>query len=215
MAVLEGAEPDERGLSGGAYVWAMPVGVEDERWRTFATSVAKVPRACAPSSSVRGSWQKRMSISPASAMRWEAAPLECGRPVPAASCLRRTGAKRAAVGETAQAAEPEARSRRQVVQSVAERHRAGRGRAGVGARERLGVVVVSFHKQKLETGTAEQGTGGEEEAAPFRVAQVAEVAERYERVAALLDGAPDQAAQVASVGVQVAEDKQPTHSSRA
>jgi hypothetical protein len=30
-AVLEGAEPDERGLSGAAYVWAVLVGVEDER----------------------------------------------------------------------------------------------------------------------------------------------------------------------------------------
>jgi hypothetical protein len=34
-------------------------------------------------------------------------------------------------------------------------------------------------------------------------------------VAALLDGALDQAAQMASVAVQVAEDEQTTHSSRA
>jgi hypothetical protein len=31
LAVLEGAEPDERGLSGGAYVRAVLVGVEDQR----------------------------------------------------------------------------------------------------------------------------------------------------------------------------------------
>jgi hypothetical protein len=82
--------------------------------------------------------------------------------------------------------------------------------------ERLGVVVVSFHEQKLEVCPAEQGTGGAEEAAPFRVArQVAEVAEAEERLAALLDGTLDQAAQVASVGMQVAEDEQTAHSSRA
>ena len=76
--------------------------------------------------------------------------------------------------------------------------------------------MVSVHEQKLEARTAEQGTGGAEEAAPFRVArQVAEVAERDERVAALLDGALDQAAQVASVAMQVTEDEQPAHSSRA
>ena len=80
------------------------------------------------------------------------------------------------------------------------------------ARERLGVVVVSVHEQKLEAGAAEQGTGGAEEAASFRVAwQVAEVAERDERVAALLDGALDQVAQVASVAVQVAENEQTAH----
>ena len=62
----------------------------------------------------------------------------------------------------------------------------------MGAGERLGVVVVSFHEQKLEAGPAEQGTGRAEEAAPFRVAgQVAEVAERDERVAVLLNSALD------------------------
>ena len=103
-----------------------------------------------------------------------------------------------------------------MVQAVAERHRARRGSAGVGAGERLGVVVVSVDEQKLEACPPEQGTGGAEEAAPFRVArQVAEVAEGDERVAALLDGALDQVTQVASVAVQVAEDEQPAHSSRA
>ena len=62
--------------------------------------------------------------------------------------------------------------------------------------------MVSLHEQKLEACATEQGTGGAEEAAPFRVArQVAEVAERDERVAALLDGALDQVAQVAPVAV--------------
>ena len=82
--------------------------------------------------------------------------------------------------------------------------------------ERLGVVVVSVHEQKLEARPAKQGIGGAEEAAPFRIArQVAEVAEGKERVAALLDGALDQAAQVASVAMQVTENEQPAHSSRA
>jgi hypothetical protein len=40
----------------------------------------------------------------------------------------------------------------------------------VGAGQRLGVVVVSFHEQKLEPGAAELCTGRAEEAAPFRVA---------------------------------------------
>jgi hypothetical protein len=72
--------------------------------------------------------------------------------------------------------------------------------------------VVSVHEQKLEPGPAEQGASGAEEAAPFRLArQVAEVAERHERIAALLDGALDQAAQVRSVAVQVAENEQPAH----
>jgi hypothetical protein len=102
-----------------------------------------------------------------------------------------------------------------VVQAEAERHRAGLGHAGAGAGERLGVVVVSVDEQKLEAGPAEQGAGGAEEAASFRVArQVAEVSEGDERVAALLDGSLDQVAQVASVAVQVAEDEQPAPSSR-
>jgi hypothetical protein len=103
-----------------------------------------------------------------------------------------------------------------VVQAETERHRAGRGHAGAGAGKRLGVVVVSVDEQKLESCPPEQGTGGAEEAAPFRLArQVAEVAEGDERVAAFLDGALDQAAQVASVAVQVAEDERAAHSSRA
>src|SRR5262249_29341442 len=143
-------------------------------------------------------------------------PLACGGTVPVATGAAWSGGKRAAVGETAQAAEPEACAGRQVVQTETEWHRAGSEAARAGARERLGVVVVSVHEQKLEAGTAQQGTGGAEEAAPFRGArQVAEVAQGDERVAALLDGALDQAAQPASIAVQVAKGEQTTHSSRA
>jgi hypothetical protein len=110
--------------------------------------------------------------------------------VPVATGLRRPVTICAAVGETTQAAEPEPCSRRQVVQAEAQPDRARREGAGVGAGKRLGVVVVSVHEQKLEACPAEQGTGGTEEAAPFRLArQVAEVAEGEERVTALLDGA--------------------------
>jgi hypothetical protein len=50
--------------------------------------------------------------------------------------------------------------------------------AGAGTSERLGVVVVSVHEQKLEPGPAEQGASRAKEAAPFGLArQVAEVAE--------------------------------------
>jgi hypothetical protein len=146
----------------------------------------------------------------------EAGPLARDRPVPVATGSTRPGGKRAAVGETAQRAEPEACARRQVVQAEAERHRAGRERASLGAGERLGVVVVSVDEQKLEPGPPEQGARGAEEAAPLRVVrQVAEVAERDERAAVLLDGALDQVAQVASVAVQVTKGEQPAHSSRA
>jgi hypothetical protein len=103
-----------------------------------------------------------------------------------------------------------------VVQAEAEPHRARRGGAGVGAGERIGVVVVSVHEEKLEARSAEQGAGRTEEAAPLRLPrQVGEVTERYERVAALVDGALDQAAQMPSVAVQVAEDEQTTHPGRA
>ena len=110
--------------------------------------------------------------------------------------------------------ETEARSGRQVMQAKAERHRTGRGGASVSTGERLGVVVVSVHEQKLEARAAEEGAGGAEEAAPLRVArQVAEIAERDKRRAALLNGALDQAAQVPSVAMQVTKDEQPAHSS--
>jgi hypothetical protein len=216
LAVAEGAELDERGLSGDAYVRAMPVGAEDKRWaelrgeRGEGAAGLRTFIECA-----RVVAEEDVDLA-AAGDALKGSPLERGRPVPAASGSRRPDAKRAAVRETAQATETEARSGRQVVQAEAERHRARRGSAGVGAGERLGVVVVPLHEQKLEACSAEQGTGGAEKAAPFRLArQVAEVAERDEPVAALLDRAIDQAAQVASVAVQVTKDKQTAHSSRA
>src|SRR5262249_49265020 len=143
-------------------------------------------------------------------------PVGRGGTGPGAPALPGSEGKRAAGGETAQAAEPEARSGRQVVQTEAERHRAGGGAARAGARERLGVVVVSVHKQKLEVGPAKQGTSGTEEAASLRVVrQVAEVAQRDERVAALPDGTLDQTAQLAPVAVQVAKGEQTAQTSRA
>ena len=81
--------------------------------------------------------------------------LERSRPVPAATGVRDW---RTAIGQTAQAAETEACSGRQVVQAEAEPHRAGRAGTGVGTGERLGVVVVSVHEQKLEADPAEQGS---------------------------------------------------------
>jgi hypothetical protein len=103
-----------------------------------------------------------------------------------------------------------------VVETETERHRPGGGAVGPGARERIGIVVVPLHEQKLEAGTAKQSSGGAEETTPVRVArQVAEVAQREERVAALLAGALDQAAQLAPVTVQIAKGEQTAHSSRA
>jgi hypothetical protein len=103
-----------------------------------------------------------------------------------------------------------------VVQTVTERNRAIGGAASPGTRERLGVVVVSVHEQQLEVGPAKHGTGRAEEPASFRVAgQVAEIAQGDERVAALLDSALDQTAQVVSITVQVAKGEQAAHSSRA
>jgi hypothetical protein len=68
--------------------------------------------------------------------------------------------------------------------------------------------VVPVHEQKLEGRPAELGTGETKEAAPFRLPrQVGEVTERHERVTALVNGALDQAAQMPSVAMQVAEDE--------
>ena len=65
-----------------------------------------------------------------------------------------------------------------MVETEPERHRPGAGAAGAGVRERIGVVVVPLHEQKLEAGTAKQSSGGAEETTPFRIARpVAEVAE--------------------------------------
>ena len=98
-------------------------------------------------------------------------PLACDSAVPAAISPRGPDWKRAAVGEAAQAAETEACSRTQVVQAVTERHRPACGITGASAGERLGVVVVSVHEQKLEAGPAEYGARRAEEAAPFWLAR--------------------------------------------
>jgi hypothetical protein len=198
-AVPEGAEPNERGLFGGDYVRAVLVGVEDEGGAELrgerCEGAARLPALLERARVVAEEEVDLAAVGEA----LQGGPLQCGGPVPVATGLRRPGGKRAAVGKTAQTADPEACSGRQVVQAEAERHRAGGGGAGIGLGERLGVVVVSVHEQKLEACPAEQGTGGAEEAATFRAArQVAEVAERDERIATLLDGALDQAAQVAS-----------------
>jgi hypothetical protein len=96
-----------------------------------------------------------------------------------------------------------------------QRHRPGSGCVRAGAGERLGIVVVSVHEQKLEPRTTEQSAGGAKEAAPFRVArQIAEIAEGDERVAALSNGALDQVAQMASVAMHVTENEQTAHSPR-
>jgi hypothetical protein len=216
LSVPERAEPDERWLSGGAYVRAVLVRVDDERRAEFRDERGEgTARLCALLERARVMAEEEVDLAGAGEAL-EGGLLARGGPVPVATGSRRPGGKRAAVGETAQAAETEACSGRKVVQAEAERHGAGGVCVGLGAGECLGVVVVSLDEEKLEACAAEQGTGGAEEAVPFRVArQVAEVAEGDERVAALVDGALDQAAQVASVAVQVAEDEQSAHSSRA
>jgi hypothetical protein len=214
LAVPEGAEPNERKLSGSAYLRAVLVRVDDERGAELGGERGEgAARLCALLEGARVVAEEEVDLAAAGEAR-AGGSFERGGPVPAAPAPRRPGGKRAAVGEAAQAAETEASSGRQVVQAEAERHRAGRGLAVAGARERLGVVVVSVHEQQLEACPAEQRPGGAEEAASFRVTrQVAEVAEGDERFAALLDGALDQDAEVAAVAVQVAEDEQTAHAS--
>jgi hypothetical protein len=135
--------------------------------RSFAVSAAKGPRMLALLERARVVTEEEVDLA-AGSEALEGGPLARSRSVPTTTGV---GSRRAAVGETAQAAEPEARSGRHVVQAETERHRAGRGGASVGPGERLGVVVVSVHEQKLEASPPEQGTGGAEEAAPFRVAR--------------------------------------------
>jgi hypothetical protein len=217
LVVLEGAEPDERGRFRRAYLRAVLVGIDDERRAELrgerCERAARLLRALLERSRVVA--EEEVDLT-AVGEPFEGGPLARGRPVPVATGPRRPITICAAVGETTQAAEPEASSRRQVVQAEAERHWARRGPAGAGAGERFGVVMISFYEQKLEPRAAEQVAGAAEEAAPFRVArQVEEVAERDEGVAVFLDGALDQAAQVAALAVQVAEHKQTAHSRRA
>jgi hypothetical protein len=216
IAVFERAESDERGRSGRAYVRAVLVGVDDERGPELRREGGE--GASCLGSLLERAWvvaEEEVDLA-ATGEALHGRAFTRGGAVPVATGLPRSDGKRAAVGETAQAAEPEACPGRQVVETETERDGAGDRAAGLGLRERLGVVVVSVHEQELEAGPAELGFGGAEEAAPFRVTrQVAEVAQGEERVAALLDCPLDQAAQPASVAVQVAKDEQTTQSSRA
>lgn len=216
LPVPEGAEPNKRGLSGNAYVRAVLVRVEDEgglELRGERGEGATRPRTLLERTRVMA--EEDVDLA-AAGEALQGGPLACRGPVPVASGSSRPGGRRATVGEAAQPAEPEARSGRQMVQAEAERHRSGRGSAGAGVGERLVVVMVSVHKEKLEARAAEQDTGGPEKAAPFRLARpVEKVTEGDERVAALLDGAFDQFAQMAAVAVQVTKNEQPAHSSRA
>src|SRR5262245_30130406 len=216
LAVLEGAEPEQRGHSSGTYPRAVLVGVDDERRAELRSERGEGASCLRPLlERARVVAEEDVDVA-AGGEALQGGPLARGGTMPVATSRTRSDGKGAAVGETAQAAEPEARSGRQVVNTETERHRAGGGAAGLGARERLGVVVVSLHEHKLEAGQAKQCSGGAEEAAPFGVArQVAEVAKGDERVAALLDGALDQAAQLASIAVQVAKGEQTAHSRRA
>src|ERR1044071_3240845 len=107
--------------------------------RSFAASAAKGPCACAPCSSVRGSWQR--DVDPAAASKvLQHAPLARDGPKPVATRDRHADRRRASVGETVQATEAEACSGREVVETEAERYRAGGGSAGAG--ERLRVVAM-------------------------------------------------------------------------
>ena len=215
-AVPKGAQPDERGLSGGAYVRAVLVGVDDERRAELRGERGEgAARLRALLERARVVAEEDVDLA-AAGNALHSVPLARDNPEPVTTGPpRRPDGERAAVGEAAQPAETEACSGRQVVQPEAERDRAGRGRAGAGVGERVGIVVVSVHEQKLETRPPEQFGGRPKEAAPFRVArQVAEVSEGDEGVAAFIDGSLDQATQLTSVAVQVSEDEQPAHSSR-
>lgn len=96
LAVPEGAEPDERRLAGGAHVRAVLVAVDDERRAEFRSE--RREKAASPRASLER------------------------HPVPAATGV---SDRRAAVGQTAQAAKTEPCSGRQVVQAEAEPHQPG------------------------------------------------------------------------------------------
>ena len=216
LAVLEGAEPDECGLCGGAHVRAVLVGVDDERraeLRGERGEGAARLRALLERARVVAEEEVDLAAAgeAASGRPARARPPGTSRdPLEATRLETRRRRRDSAGGRDGSVFRPSRWCRRKP--SGTGPGAAVRAWAFV---ERLGVVVVSVHEQKLEVGAAEQGTGGAEEAAPFRVArQVAEVAEGEERVAALLDCALDQVAQVASVAVQVTEDEQAAHSNR-
>ena len=147
LAVLGGAKPDERGLFSDAYVRAVLVGVDDERWAELrgerGEGAARLRSLLERSRVVTEEQVNLAAVGEALAD----GTLECGRPVPVTTGSNRPDGRRAAVGKTAQATETEACSGRQVVQAKAERHRAGRASASAGERERLRVVVVSVHEQ--------------------------------------------------------------------
>jgi hypothetical protein len=216
LVVLEGAEPEERGWSSATDVRAVLVCVHDEHWAELRGERGE--RASCP----LGLFERARVVTKedvdlaATREALQCGPLARDGTMPVATGPTRSDGKRASVGETAQPTQPEPCPCRQVVHAETERHRADSGASGAGACERISVVVVSVHEEKLEAGPAKQRTDGAEEATPFRVArQVAEVAQGEECVAALLDGAFDQVAQVTAIAVQVAEGEQPAHSSRA
>jgi hypothetical protein len=208
LAVPAGAEPNERGLLGDAHVRAVLVGVEHERRAELRGERGeRASRLGALLERARVVAEEDVDFA-AGGEALERHPLARCSTVPVATGSPWSDGKRAAIGEAAQAAEPEARSGRQVVQAGSERHRAEGGGAGSGTCERPGVVVVSVHEEELEAGPVQQYTNGAEEPAPIRVAgQVAEVAQGHERVAALFDGSLNQSAQVASVAMQVAKSE--------
>jgi hypothetical protein len=159
LAVPEGAEPDKRDPSVDADVRAVLVRVEDEGGAELGGErCERAARLRALLERARVVTEEEVDLAAAGEALNRGA-FAGGGAVPVATGSRRSDGKRPAVGETAQAAETEARSGRQVVQAEAERHWAVCGGVGASAGERLGVVVVSVHEVKLEACPAEQVTG--------------------------------------------------------
>jgi hypothetical protein len=112
LAVAEGAEPDERGLCGGAHVRAVLVGVEDEcRTELRGERGEGTARLGALLERARVVAEEEVDLA-AAGEALQGGPLARGGPVPVATGSRRPDGKRAAVGEAAQAAETEACSGR-------------------------------------------------------------------------------------------------------
>ena len=216
LVVLEGSESEKRPRSGGADIRAMLMRVDDERGAQLCGECSE--RSSRLLAFFESAWvvaEEDVDLAADGEALHEGALVRDGT-VPLATGSTRSGRKRASVGETPKAAEPEACSGRQVVQTESERYRAGGGAAYPGARERLGVVVVTVDEQQVEACATKRRTGRSEEPASFRVLrQIAEVSQRDDRVAVLLNGALDQPAQVPSVAVQIAKGEQTTHSCRA
>ena len=106
-AVPEGAEPDERGLSGGAYVRAMLVGVDDERRAELRGERGEGAARLRASLERAGVVAEEEVDLAAARDALEGGPLESDGPVPVATRPGRPDGKRAAVGETAQAPKTE------------------------------------------------------------------------------------------------------------